>query len=113
MVRLNNVYSNFCVVVEMQKVKVKVRKKGQITLPLELRKTWNLTEGSEIIFIYDENEAVLKPIRKVKVRENAGILGPPDSDEIEYATLDPELLAFYFEKKYGKQGRNKFDKKAV
>ena len=47
------------------------------------------------------------------MRENAGILGPPDSDEIEYATLDPELLAFYFEKKYGKQERSKFDKKSV
>jgi len=90
------------VVVEMQKVKVKVRKKGQITLPLKLRKTWNLTEGSEILFIYDENEAIVKPVKKVKVRENAGILGPPNDDEVEFATLDPELLAFYFDEKYRK-----------
>lgn len=36
----------------------KISSKGQVTIPLELRKKLNLTEGSKVAFITDENDRV-------------------------------------------------------
>ncbi len=86
----------------MQKIKVRVRKKGQITLPQQLRNQWGIDEGSEIVITAEEDQATIRPVRRTKVRDDAGSLGHADSDEVEFAILDPELLSQYYSKKYGR-----------
>lgn len=85
----------------MKKVKVRVRKKGQLTLPIEIRKAWGINEGSELIFIYDENKAIVKPRRRIRVKDFSGALGESHKDEILFSILDPELLPLYYKEKYG------------
>ena len=82
---------------------MRVRKKGQVTLPQSLREKWGIDEGSEItILAVDGDKAILKPVRKTNVRQASGSLGEPlkSSDEIEFACLDPELIPRYYSKKY-------------
>ncbi|KUO40508.1 MAG: hypothetical protein AVW06_05140 [Hadesarchaea archaeon DG-33-1] len=79
---------------------VQVRKKGQVTLPVELRKMLNVKEGSELLFIQTPEGIMVKPVRKVEVKEFSGALGKGEKDELVFATLDPELLPLYFKKKY-------------
>ncbi|MCS4537965.1 MAG: AbrB/MazE/SpoVT family DNA-binding domain-containing protein [Thaumarchaeota archaeon] len=86
----------------MQRIRVKVRKKGQITLPQQLRNRWGLDEGSEIVIAAEDNQAIIRPIRRTKVRDAAGALGQADSDEIEFAIIDPELIFQHYSKRYGK-----------
>ena len=85
----------------MKKIRVRVRKKGQLTLPIEIRKAWGIDEGSELIFIYDENKAIVKPRRRIKVKDFSGALGEPHEDEILFSILDPEFLPLYYKEKYG------------
>jgi AbrB family looped-hinge helix DNA binding protein len=87
----------------LERIKMRVRKKGQVTLPQKLREKWGIDEGSEVIILsVDNDKALIKPVRKTNVRQASGSLGEPTkpSDEIEFATLDPELLARYYSKKY-------------
>jgi len=84
----------------MKVVRVRIRKKGQLTLPIEIRRSWKLSEGSELVIMYDERKAIVKPRRRIKVRKYSGALGEPSEDEIEYSILDPEFLPLYFEEKY-------------
>jgi AbrB family looped-hinge helix DNA binding protein len=82
---------------------MRVRKKGQVTLPQILREKWGIAEGSEVIILsVDGDKAILKPLRKTNVRQASGSLGEPSKpgDEIEFATLDPELIPRYYSKKY-------------
>jgi len=82
---------------------MRVRKKGQVTLPQSLRQKWGIDEGSEVMILaVDDDKAVLKPVRRISVRQASGSLGEPlkPSDEIEFATLDPELIPRYYSKKY-------------
>ncbi len=87
----------------MENLKIRVRKKGQVTLPHSLREKWGIDEGSEVMILsVDDNKAIIKPMRKINVRQASGSLGEPlkPTDEIEFATLDPELLLRYYSKKY-------------
>jgi AbrB family looped-hinge helix DNA binding protein len=84
----------------MQKSRVRVRKRGQITLPQEIRNRWRIQEGSEIDIISDEDQAIIKPIKRTRIQEDAGSLGPADKDEIEFAIIDPELISQHYSKKY-------------
>ena len=84
----------------MQKSRVRVRKRGQITLPQEIRNRWRIQEGSEIDIISDEDHAIIKPIKRTRIQEDAGALGPADKDEIEFAIIDPELISQHYSKKY-------------
>ena len=81
-------------------MRIKVRKKGQITLPLELRKNWEVSEGSELVLAPEGDHAVIRPVRKTKIKQEAGSLGQADRDEIEVAVLDPELVPQHYFKKY-------------
>jgi len=85
----------------MQKIKVRVRKKGQITLPRQLRDLWDIGEGSEMVITAEGDRAVIKPVKRTIVREDAGSLGEAKDDEIEFAVIDPELILQYYLKKYG------------
>lgn len=82
--------------------RIRVRKKGQITLPQKLREEWHIIEGSFISLSAAENQAVIRPIKRTKIIEDAGALGPSDKDEIEFATMDLEFLVQYYSKKYKK-----------
>jgi AbrB family looped-hinge helix DNA binding protein len=59
----------------MQKIRVKVRKKGQVTLPQQIRNKWKIEEGTEIDIIPSEDQAIIRPIKNTKVQEEAGSLG--------------------------------------
>lgn len=83
------------------KVRVRVRKKGQLTVPVEIRRLWELSEGSELIFIYDEEKAIVKPRRRIRVKDYSGALGKPCKDEVDFSILDSELIPLYFDRKYG------------
>ena len=84
----------------MQTLRIRVGKKGQITLPQRLRKRWGLDEGAEIVMTAGEDHAVLRPVRRTRVKDGAGALGRADPDEVEFAILDPELVFQHYSKKY-------------
>lgn len=84
----------------MEKVRIRIRRKGQITLPVELRRALGIKEGSELIFIQTKEGVVLKPLKKTIVRESAGALGTGSKEELPFATLDSELIPHYYEGKY-------------
>jgi AbrB family looped-hinge helix DNA binding protein len=85
----------------VQDIKVKVRKKGQITIPIGVRKRLGVEEGTELVITVEDEYAIIKPIKRTNIKESAGSLGKPDEDEIEFAVTDPELLPQYYYKKYG------------
>ena len=39
-----------------------VTKKGQVTIPVSLRKKLNITSGTKVNFVYENGQIVLKPI---------------------------------------------------
>lgn len=84
----------------MQTTRVRVRKKGQITLPQRLRKRWGLDEGAEIVIAAEEDRAVIRPVRRTRVKDDAGALGQADTDEVKLAIMDPELIFQHYSKKY-------------
>jgi AbrB family looped-hinge helix DNA binding protein len=84
----------------MQTMRLRVRKKGQITLPQQLRERWSLDEGAEIVIAAEEDSAVIRPVRRTRVNDDAGSLGQADIDEVEIAIMDPELMLQHYSKKY-------------
>jgi len=44
---------------------------------------------------------MVKPVKRIRVREFSGALGEGGKDELTFATLDPKLLPLYFKRKYG------------
>lgn len=84
----------------MQKTKIRVRKKGQITLPQDLRARWEVSEGSELALIEEGDHAIIRPVRRTRIKEEAGSLGRSDKDEIDFATMDSELVSEYYSRKY-------------
>ena len=53
----------------MQTTRIRVRKKGQVTLPQELRDKWQIQEGSEIALTTEKDHAVIRPVRKTRIVE--------------------------------------------
>lgn len=68
-------------------MEIKVRDKGRITLPLEIRKAMGIREKDSILLEVRGKEIVLKPKRSVDVRDVKGIakIGKVDLEEIEEA----------------------------
>ncbi len=86
----------------MQKMRVRVRKKGQVTLPQPLRESWGMEEGSELSITAEGDRAIIRPVRRTRLEEDAGCLGKPDSDEVEFAIVDAELISEHYSRKYGR-----------
>lgn len=82
-------------------ISLRVGKKGQITLPIEVKRAWGLREGSELVLFYDEEEARIKPKKRIRVRDFSGALGEPQQDELDFSVLDPELVPHHYREKYG------------
>ena len=70
--------------------KLRLGSGGEVKLPLELRRTWGLEEGSELLLFYDEEKALLKPVREPEERL---------SEEVEFSVLDPLLVSLYYERR--------------
>jgi AbrB family looped-hinge helix DNA binding protein len=49
-------------------------RKGQITIPVEIRRRWDLKEGDRVTFIEDGDEVKIVPVGDVVAR-TAGIAG--------------------------------------
>ena len=43
----------------------------------------------------------MRPVKKTNIEKVAGSFGKANEDEIEFATIDPELIPPYYLKKYG------------
>jgi antitoxin PrlF len=56
---------------------VPVTKKGQLTVPKEIRERWGLNKGGNVsLTLEDDNRVVLSP-KRVRLRDLAGMLGKP------------------------------------
>ena len=75
---------------------VRLRQKGQITLPVEVRRKLGLVEDDELILTIEDDRIVLKPLRT----EVPSKYLESSDDEIVYAVMDPEFVPHYFEVKY-------------
>jgi hypothetical protein len=53
-----------------------------------------------LLFIQTPEGIMVKPIKRIKVKEFSGALGEGEKDELAFATTDPELLPLYFKRKY-------------
>jgi len=80
---------------------LRVRKKGQVTLPQELRTFWGVREDSELSLIEEGDHAVVSPIKRTSIKEAAGSLGKANKDEIEFAIIEPRRISEYFSKNTG------------
>ena len=81
---------------------VKLRQKGQITLPAEVRRELGLMENDELVLTLEDDRIVLRPLHS---RIPSKYLRASD-DEVEYAIVDPEFVPYYYEAKYhGKRSR--------
>ena len=65
-----------------------VTRKGQVTIPMEIRKALDLKEGDSVVWQLDDNEVRLRPAKSVVAR-TAGIL----KSERQYSTLEKERAA--------------------
>lgn len=45
----------------------------------------------------------MRAVKKTNIEKAAGSIGKADEDEIEFATIDPELIPLYYLKKYGRR----------
>lgn len=63
----------------MKEVSATITSKGQITIPIEVRKRLHLSQGDAVTFVLEDDYAILKPAVNA-VEATAGILhrpGPP------------------------------------
>ena len=79
----------------------KVTSKGQITIPKEVRDSLGFTEGTTVIVIEKDGEAVLRP-KTGRAIDLAGFLGkPPSGKSLTIAEIDQaigEAVAKKFER---------------
>lgn len=54
--------------------KAKITFKGQVTIPKEVRNSLNIEEGDSVIFVIEKDHAVLKPLKKKKLKDFYGAL---------------------------------------
>jgi len=55
-------------------VRARLTSKGQLTLPIELRRRYGLAAGDEVEFIAEEKGAYLLPLKRRKLSEMYGAL---------------------------------------
>ena len=54
--------------------KAKVTFKGQVTIPKEVRESLDIKDGDSVVFVIEEDHAVLKPLKKRDLKDFYGIL---------------------------------------
>ena len=55
--------------------RVKIRKKGQFTIPSKFRKKSNIKEGSEVLVETRDNELIIHPLVSDPIKEGFGLFG--------------------------------------
>ncbi|MBP1358055.1 MAG: AbrB/MazE/SpoVT family DNA-binding domain-containing protein [Sulfolobus sp.] len=78
-------------------MKVKVDKKGRVSIPAEIRDKLGIKEGSELEVTYDHEKIIMKPLSKVD--EYAGIFKGPklegDTDKVFYEAFEEKVKKDY------------------
>ncbi|MFH1959606.1 MAG: AbrB/MazE/SpoVT family DNA-binding domain-containing protein [Patescibacteria group bacterium] len=64
-----------------------VSNRGQITLPIDLRKSLDLVEGDQIILVKTNSKAIMQPIKQASITSIMDLYGSVDSGR---KTTDPE-----------------------
>lgn len=54
-------------------VRARLTSKGQITLPVELRRRYDLQAGDDVEFVMEEKEARLRPVKRRKASDFYGV----------------------------------------
>ena len=72
---------------------VRVRHRGQITLPRTIRNRLDLKEGDQIAFLERGDEIVLLPLTKslLDLRGSVSVSGPQDFDEVRRQTIETHV----------------------
>lgn len=74
-----------------------ITEKGQVTIPIQLRRQFNLKKGSRCVFMVRNNELVLVPFsKKPTLDEICKLLaeGVPSSEEFMAAKKEEKALEF-------------------
>ena len=67
--------------------RVKIRKKGQITIPSRFRRQSNLDEGSEVLIETRDNEIIIHTLVLEPIKEGFGLFGTETLDSQELKTF--------------------------
>ncbi|HWQ73571.1 MAG TPA: AbrB/MazE/SpoVT family DNA-binding domain-containing protein [Desulfitobacteriaceae bacterium] len=72
---------------EKQLLSGKLTSKGQLTIPVELRKLLKIKEGDRLAFVLDENERIIevRPKPKKSIRGVLGTLKPTSPIDVDEA----------------------------
>jgi AbrB family looped-hinge helix DNA binding protein len=67
-------------------ITTKVGRRGQVTIPSQVRKQLGLAEGDAIVFIPQEEYILIKPVTKtlLDIRGTVQVTCPQDFDEIRH-----------------------------
>lgn len=91
----------------VQKAYATLTSKGQITVPAELRKRWNLKAGDQIAFeATSDDQGTIKPRRRRSIFERLDELQLPSIGRPLTQTDIDESIVAAIEEKFGK-GRSK------
>ena len=65
-------------------ITIKIGKRGQITLPMALRRRYGLKEGHHLAVIEENDQVILRPINQtlLDVRGSVSVSEPQDFDQI-------------------------------
>lgn len=71
----------------------KVGRRGQITLPKEVRRKIHIEEGDQIIFILDGEQVLIKPVTQtlLDLRGSIPVSGEQNFDEIRKQVLSKQV----------------------
>jgi len=75
---------------------VRLRKKGQITIPAKIREALNLKENQKLLVLFDGSRIIIEVPKNIPKKYLE-----LDEDEVEFAILDRELVSYYYGRKYG------------
>ncbi len=53
--------------------KGKITFKGQVTIPKDIRNALGVKEGDSVIFLFEKDRAILKPLKKKSLKDFYGI----------------------------------------
>lgn len=53
---------------------VKATEKGQVVIPVEIRKKYHISKGTKVIVLDKDGEIIMRPLFKEPVKEARGIL---------------------------------------
>jgi antitoxin PrlF len=79
----------------------RIGRRGQITLPREVRRRMNADEGDQIAFIMDGEQVVIKPITQSLLNLRGSVSVP---DEQDFSAIRTQVLARRAKRESGNEG---------